>query len=405
MMPRRIAYVLKIFPKLSETFIANELAELRRRQIDVRILSLLPPRDTLRHEFIRSAGLDELTSYEPAEFGRVLAEFRPQLLHAHFATESTAKARALAAEHALPFTFTCHGYDIYRKAPADFRERAQAAQAVITVSHANATYLEQAFGVERSKTRVIPSGVNTVHFCPSQRGLSYAIRSFGQIPPPLPLIGCVARLVTVKNLALLIQACAMLRARGLSFRCIIAGEGPCRPELERLRAQLGLEGCVEMPGPVEQADVLKLWQRASVGVLTSMSEGMPVCLMEAAACGVPVVATAVGGVPELLQDGVTGLLTPTGNAQALASALERLLGDPELRAVMSSAARERAESYFSVERQVDQLLALWSEILEQDRTRAARRQTPSGRRELAPLCAATAGVELMSKPDGENPRQ
>src|SRR6266705_3253833 len=98
MFPRRIAYVLKIFPKLSETFIAEELAELRRRGIELRILSLLPPRRELRHGFILSAGLEPLTIYQPEEFSSVLSAFRPQLLHAHFATEAIATAIELAGE-------------------------------------------------------------------------------------------------------------------------------------------------------------------------------------------------------------------------------------------------------------------------------------------------------------------
>src|SRR5881396_64420 len=97
MNPRRIAYVLNIFPKLSETFIAGELAELRRRGVELRILSLLPPREELQHDIIRRTGLNQLTVYEPEKFASVVREFQPQLLHAHFATESTATARELAS--------------------------------------------------------------------------------------------------------------------------------------------------------------------------------------------------------------------------------------------------------------------------------------------------------------------
>ena len=122
MSPQRIAYVLHIFPKLSETFVAGELAELRRRGVAVRILSLLPPRDELQHDLVRRAGLMEITTYESRRFAEVLDEFQPQLIHAHFATEATAKARELAAQRRVPFTFTAHGYDIRRKPPPDFRE-------------------------------------------------------------------------------------------------------------------------------------------------------------------------------------------------------------------------------------------------------------------------------------------
>jgi glycosyltransferase involved in cell wall biosynthesis len=359
MLPQKIVYVLKVFPKISETFIAEELAELRRRGIELRILSLLPSRAGIRHDIVASAGLEELTSYEPKDFSSIVQEFRPQLLHAHFATEATAMAIELATEHGIPFTFTAHGYDIHRKAPSDFGARAAAARAVVTVSQANADYIGRTFGVPQSHIRIIPCGVDTQRFQPGNANGLMA---------ETPLIVCVARQVAVKNLGLLLDACSLLAERGTKFRCVLVGDGPCRGELEEKRARLGLGEIVEMPGATEQSEVLKWWQRATVGVLTSENEGMPVSLMEAAACGVPVAATAVGGVPELIADGATGLLIPPNDAGALAAALERLLGEPDLRARLGIAARRRAEEKFSVHRQVDQLLALWSEILSGEST-------------------------------------
>ncbi len=353
MTPQRLAYVLNIFPKLSETFITGELAELRRRGVELRILSLLPPRDELHHELVSRAGLDQLVCYEPERFSAIVREFQPQLLHAHFAREATAEARRLATEHQLPFTFTAHGYDIYRKAPADFAARAAAAQAVVTVSEANAAYIAATFKVPRETIQVIPCGVATDTFQPS--------------PPAMratpPVILCVARHVAVKNLGQLLEACAELRRRGLVFQCVMIGDGPLHEELKTQRAALGLQEIVTMPGAAEQGEVLKWWQRASIGVLSSHSEGMPVSLMEAAACGVPVVAPAVGGIPELVREGETGLLAKPGDVASLASKLEQLLRDESLRQQMGEAARKRAVEKFSVRNQVEQLLALWSGVL------------------------------------------
>src|SRR3989442_5022733 len=160
-MLRRIAYVVNVFPKLSETFIAGELAELRRRGVEVRILSLRPPDEERRHEFIAQTGLEERTVYNSWEFPAVLREFRPELLHAHFATKPTAAARELAAELGVPFTFTAHRYDVYDKAPTDFADRAAAAAAVVTVSEANAQYIVKTFGVPAAHLHVIPCGVDT----------------------------------------------------------------------------------------------------------------------------------------------------------------------------------------------------------------------------------------------------
>src|SRR5439155_25248472 len=106
MIPRRIAYLLKVFPKVSETFIATELAELRRSGIELRILSLQRPQTGVRHDFVVTSGLEQITCYEPNEFLAVIKDFRPQLLHAHFATEATAAAIELATEQGIPFTFT-----------------------------------------------------------------------------------------------------------------------------------------------------------------------------------------------------------------------------------------------------------------------------------------------------------
>ena len=350
-MLQRIAYVVNVFPKLSETFIAWELAELRRRGVEVRILSLRPPDEELRHEIVAGAGLAKRTVYDSPEFLPVLQEFRPELLHAHFVTEPTAAARELAAELGVPFTFTAHGYDIYRKPPADFADRAGAASAVITVSEANARYIVKTFGVPTTHIHVIPCGVDADRFLPR-----------GERWKP-PHVVCVARLKPVKNLGLLLEACASLRAREVEFRCSVIGDGPCRDELEAARARLGLGGVIELVGAAEQTEVLAWWQRATIAALTSTSEGMPVCLMEAAACGVPAVATAVGGIPELIVDGVTGFLTTPDDADGFADALERLLRDPELVARMGVAARRRVEARFTLTGQVGRLLRLWSEVV------------------------------------------
>src|SRR6476659_6628228 len=123
MTPLRIAYIVNVFPKISETFIAYELAELRRRGIELLVLSLRQPTEMLRHEIIGRAGLDSLVCYDSAEFGQRIREFRPHLIHAHFATEPAAAARDWAEQLRVPFTFTTHGYDIRRKPPPDLLQR------------------------------------------------------------------------------------------------------------------------------------------------------------------------------------------------------------------------------------------------------------------------------------------
>lgn len=342
----RVAYVLRVFPKLSETFIVAELAELRRRGASVTILSLERQREAIRHRTVAEAGLDEATQYDPSRFDDELRRVSPQIVHAHFATEATAAARGLAERHGLPYTFTAHGYDVYRKPPADFAARADAAAAVVTVSDANAGHIERTFDVPRAKLHVIPCGIDLARFTP------------GAATDPR-LIVAVARMNPVKRLDVLLAACAILRDRGIDFRCVVVGDGPCREELLAQRRELDLERLVTFTGPAEQAAVARWWRRAGIAVLSSEREGMPVCLMEAAASAVPAVAPAVGGIPELVADGETGLLFPALDERALAGRLERLLQDARLAATLGGAARVRAVERFSVRRQVDELTRVW----------------------------------------------
>ena len=117
MTPRRIAYLLKVFPKVSETFIATELAELRRRGIKLRILSLQQPQAGVRHDFVVSSGLEQISCYEPNDFLAVIKDFRPQLLHAHFATEATEAAIERACGHGI---VSCRFAYVYPDGPAPY---------------------------------------------------------------------------------------------------------------------------------------------------------------------------------------------------------------------------------------------------------------------------------------------
>lgn len=348
MTPKSVAYVVNMFPKVSETFIASEIAGLVQRGVTVRLLSLKPPSETLRHPIVEAFGLERLAWYDLAAFRQALQADPPDLVHAHFATEPTRVGQALADELGRPFAFTAHAYDFYRKPAADLPARLQKADAVVTVSEANADYLVSRFGATRTRLHVLPCGVDLGAFRP---------RPDRRQPG---LIVCVARLRPHKNLPLLLAACRQLRERGLAFRVVVIGDGPSRAELEAERDRLGLGDAVTFVGALGQHDVCDWWQRASVAVLPSRSEGMPVSLMEAAACGVPAVATAVGGVAELVEDEVTGLVTPSDDADALAEGVARLLSSEPLRARMSAATRLRAEARFGLTRQVDALLGIWA---------------------------------------------
>src|SRR5687767_14482999 len=109
----RIAYVVYVFPKISETFIAREIIELETRSVEVMLFALECSRQWQQHEFVREHGLVDRCLHNREDFSRLVAERRPDLIHAHFATEPTGFARELSREHRIPFTFTAHGYDVY----------------------------------------------------------------------------------------------------------------------------------------------------------------------------------------------------------------------------------------------------------------------------------------------------
>ncbi len=346
-MIRRVAYVVDGFPKVTHTFVAGEIAEVRRRGIEVRILSLRPGDDQTVHEIVTREGLLDVTCYDRAAFPDVVAELRPDMIHAHFARSATAAAWDLSRAHGVPFGFTVHSYDLWRKPPPDLADRARAAATVVTVSELNADELAGRHGVDRAKLHVIPCGVDVQAFRP------------GDEPTGTPRILAVARLHPVKNLGVLLRALAILRDGGVAFTCRVVGEGDEREALESLRRELDLGDRVAFVGELTQSAVRDEWRQASVGVLSSDTEGMPVALMEAAACGVPVAATTVGGIPELVVDGETGWLVPPRDPQALAGALRRLLADAPARRRMGRAARERAVRLLSIEHQVDALTQAW----------------------------------------------
>lgn len=190
-------------------------------------------------------------------------------------------------------------------------------------------------GEPRERISYIPNGVDTERFRPTHE------------PPSKrsPLILCVARLVSDKGLMTLLRAFAIVARQNPDAHLRIVGDGPQEAPLRMLRATFGLGNRVEiMPS---STDVREHYAAARIFALASVREGQPNVILEAMSCGLPVCATAVGGVPSLVSNGVSGLLSPSGSAEALAASLLRLLADPSLCDVMGRAGRVRVEEDFS----------------------------------------------------------
>lgn len=162
------------------------------------------------------------------------------------------------------------------------------------------------------------------------------------------MILMVGRLMGPKGLPILFEALRELRGRGVAVRLVVVGDGPDRAAYEALARELGISEHVELAGAVGQDEIRERYAAADVFCLPSFAEGIPVVLMEAMAMELPVVTTAIMGIPELVEDGVHGRLVPPGRADRLADALAELLAAPERRAEMGRAGRQKVLAEFDV---------------------------------------------------------
>jgi colanic acid/amylovoran biosynthesis glycosyltransferase len=346
----RVGYVLKRFPRLSQTFVLNEIAELVRQGVHVTVVARHSPAEGER----LPDGFPEVAvHYLDRPETDVLAELRRagvEHLHAHFATWAAATARHLAEELGVTFSFTAHAHDIYHRDVDRARLAAtiEAAAFVVTVSEANRTFLEGVLAAEGRRGRVVRlyNGVDRSRLRPS-----------GQPPAPGRIVS-VGRLVPKKGLTHLVEACRQLKASGRKFECVIVGDGEERESLERQIAQADLRREVVLAGALSHPDTLDLLRSATACTLPCViapdgdRDGLPTVLLEALALGVPVVSTTVSGVPEIIEDGVSGLLVNPGDPAALAAALDCLLSSATLRARLVVGGNIRARCDFDLQRNV-----------------------------------------------------
>lgn len=223
----------------------------------------------------------------------------------------------------------------------------------VTVSRDLGQWLVEQVRVPARKVRTIYNGVDTERFCPGSRG---AARQALGIPADVVVAGTLGRLDPVKDQAGLIRAFAQTPGTGKRV-LVIAGDGPSRPELERVASELGLADRVRLLG--ERTDVSLILQALDVFVLPSLGEGISNAILEAMATGLPVIATRVGGNVELVREGITGSLVEPRNPHALSQALDTYLGEPARSRAHGAAGRERAVSEFGLDRMLSAYATLY----------------------------------------------
>lgn len=408
----RIGYVIKMYPRFSETFILNEILELERQGVEVRIFSLVKPNDGRFHASLskvqaRVTYLPEYPLHEAKEIslpacinliGRDPSKFLKILwyalthrngaglkqflrasvladrlfaepveqLHAHFASSSASVAMLASLFTGIPFSFTAHAKDIYLKSIDRnlLHDKLALANFVVTVSDFNRNYLSGL--IQDSK---LPPVLNwrrrdnpDTNYPASIRRLYNGIDLLTFRPRPglvgedqkTPLILSVGRLVEKKGFEDLIHACGILHDQGLNFRCEIIGKGPLEPVLKELIARLGLNKTIFLAGPKPQDEIVSIYSRATVFALPCVigddgnRDGLPTVLLEAMATGIPVVSTYVTGIPEIIDNGSTGILIPEHDPIALAEAVGRLIQDEGLSKQMSRMAIEKVNREFDL---------------------------------------------------------
>ncbi len=211
--------------------------------------------------------------------------------------------------------------------------------------------------IPRSKLIVIGNAIDAGSFSPRAEARA-RLEAIVGVPLRGPVVGTLARLASVKGLDTLLRAAALVRVRHPGATFVVGGEGDERAPLEALRRDLGLEGTFFLPGNLKSEEILAAFDAAA---LTSVSEGLPNFLVEAIAMGVPAVSTAVGAIPELLEGGRLGLLTPAGDHHAIAAAILDVLDKPWMAAERATAARRKAAAMLTAERLADGFLSLLPE--------------------------------------------
>jgi glycosyltransferase involved in cell wall biosynthesis len=395
----RVAFVLKGYPRLSEAFIAQEIAALERRGLDILIVSLRRPTDGRVHPVHREIKaqvlyLPEYLLLEPfrilrswlsqkknpnyektralwlrdlrrdptpnriRRFGQALvlaAELPGDIgrLHAHFLHTPASVTRYAAALLGLPWSGSAHAKDIWTTPAWEKREKLADCEWLVTCTGANREHL--AALAPAGRVELVYHGIDLARFPPA-RAEGSARNGSGE---PVRILS-VCRLVEKKGVEVLLDALARLPA-GLRWKLVHAGGGPLGQTLRRKARSLGIQDKIEWRGALTQEELLAEYRDADLFALASLvardgdRDGLPNVLMEAQSQGLACVATRVSAIPELVDDGRSGVLVGANDPEALARALEALLRDPARRRELGEAGLARVRGEFALEANLERL--------------------------------------------------
>ena len=391
---REVAYLLERFPSFGQTFCYREVAELERQGVRVHVYSIrrpagepkqdwdeqivrrvhyLPDENALVSEVDQALPLgkisretrevveqwgrqsDFLRLYQAVHVGLRLQQSGLRHLHAHFAGMATRTAYWIRQFFGIPYSFTAHANDIF--APRDYvvslAKLMEGAANIVTVSEYAAGLLRDRYPESATKIHRIYNGVDLSRFHPADFGSG------------IPAILSVGRLIEKKGFTDLITACHLLRSRGRGFRCEIIGEGPLEAELRAQIAEAGLQSIVKLAGPLTQSEIALRLANATIFVLPCVREqgggmdNLPTVIIEAMAAGLPVISTALAGIPEMVEHQGSGELVPEHDPKAICAAVDRLIADPVRARRFGDRGREIAMAKFSVEANVRALRELF----------------------------------------------
>lgn len=294
---------------------------------------------------------------EAAMLAREMRKRGMRHVHVHFGGPEAAIALYAHVAFNIDYSFTLHGPDVfYNLDLGNLAEKLRRAAFVICISHFARGQAIRLVGAQAvTKLKIVRCGVDPERYRPPRQRVSTTT-------PPFTIV-CTGRLTPTKGQALLVMACAELRKRGGSFRCILIGDGEERERLQARIHELGLEDVVKLTGALPQDGVRRHLESADAFVLPSFAEGVPVVLMEAMAMEIPCISTRVGGIAELIEDGVNGFLLHGGDLVGLIERLEAMMDRPEDLAGLRKRARATILGRFDVRHNAGELGRIFAKLI------------------------------------------